>query len=210
MPTVYGLIEKFTKWDLYEKGGDPFVGSSYTLLGTIVGMIIIYPILGSCVFILPEILANDYSGGIYMALTVLIIAIYTLFGFISRPHIFNEYSANKEHPITLRNGEISYDALGYCITPYFCLIGFVGCLTTFFGIGHLFFGKLTPMTIIGLILPVILWFPDKLNKIWPIDLKTWTGFQSLCYTFIIIYIIMFLTANFIFAPLITFTSLITV
>ena len=72
MPPIYGLIEKFTKWDLYEKGGDPFVGSSYILLGNIVGMIILYPIFGSCIFILPEILANDYSGGIYMTLNILI------------------------------------------------------------------------------------------------------------------------------------------
>ncbi len=97
------------------------------------------------------------------------------------------------NPLELRDGTIIYGGAGYFVNYYWLISIIPGFLFSFYGLIILTYNyTITPFLIIGVGLQTLLWFPDKLNKFWPLDIRTWKGFGLLV---IFLIIIMFILAK---------------
>lgn len=185
-PRYFLFFEKLLNLKLYY-GGNVFNESTWSLKG-IALMLIISETVFIFTLIMVNLIVHTTDLVFYYFIINMIILISYNVGVFFRSDIFINTSPDEFKPTTLKDGKIEYGAIDYHLGHYEAMSVIISALFTGYGLILLIQGHLNILVLIGFPLQLLLLFPDKLNKIWPIDLKSKNGFRLL-YLFIILLII---------------------
>jgi len=176
-PMFFPIIEKKLGVDLYY-GGDVFYQKSFSIKGN--SLLLIFTMGGVIIFLFIMNLIFKIDDFFYLFMTVQCIYV-ILFAVILyiRSDVFVVEPPDEFKPTTLKDGTVEWGAVDYHFGHYGAIYMVISGVFTSYGTLILMQGHMNILVLIGFPLQILVMFPDKLNKIWPIDIKSDKGFTLL-------------------------------